>query len=477
MARKPRIILLGAGPAGLGAAFQLARKDLAHVKVLELCEGVGGSAGSFEISGIHVDYGSHRLHPSCDPEILSDIQQLLGNDLLERPRHGRIRLCGRWIHFPLKPLDLALGLPLSFSLGVASDLIGKLFRKKPAPSEVDTFASVLQTGLGRTICNNFYFPYSKKLWGLTPKELSSALASRRVSANSTYKMFRKLLCAVPGIRKDDGDRFYYPRNGFGQISECLYQAAHDSGAEFLFGVRVKEIQWIGEAVNEVCYERGGEYFIDAVEHLWSTISMPDLLRYMKPPPPAAICEASQTIEYRSMIFIYLLVEQGRFTEFDAHYFPEPDIPITRVSEPKNYQNAREPRNLTVLCAELPCSTNDPEWRMTDNELGELVCDCLKSASIQVKVPLNGVVTRRLSHAYPVYQRDYEHYFDQIDHWVGRVKNLLSFGRQGLFAHDNVHHALQMAYAAVDCLDLQGRFDRNKWQGHYRKIFKTYTVED
>ena len=94
---KPHVIILGAGPAGLGAAYKLSRKGLARVTVVEQNEIVGGNAASFEISGIRVDCGSHRLHPTCDPKILADIKELLGEDLLDRPRHGRIRLSNQWI--------------------------------------------------------------------------------------------------------------------------------------------------------------------------------------------------------------------------------------------------------------------------------------------------------------------------------------------------------------------------------------------
>ena len=129
MMAKPHIVILGAGPAGLGAAFQLTRRGLAQVTVLERNSWVGGNAGSFELAGMRVDYGSHRLHPSCDPAVLRDIRSLLGGDLLDRPRHGRIRLQGRWIHFPLKPLDLCLKLPPSFMCGVAGDLLAKVFAR------------------------------------------------------------------------------------------------------------------------------------------------------------------------------------------------------------------------------------------------------------------------------------------------------------------------------------------------------------
>src|SRR5207247_9436252 len=106
--------------------------------------GWAAMAGSFLLDGVRVDYGSHRLHPSCDARILNDLARLLGSDLLRRPRHGRIRLQQRWIHFPLKPADLLTHLPLSFAFGAGSDVLCKPFRKPPpAPA---TFASVLARG-------------------------------------------------------------------------------------------------------------------------------------------------------------------------------------------------------------------------------------------------------------------------------------------------------------------------------------------
>ena len=120
---EPHIAILGAGPAGAGAAFQLRRTARATVTVLERNNTSGGNAGSFEAAGQRLDYGSHRLHPACDSEILEDIRGLLGNNLLDRPRHGRIRLRGRWIHFPLRPADLLLRLSPGFSMGVVQDLV------------------------------------------------------------------------------------------------------------------------------------------------------------------------------------------------------------------------------------------------------------------------------------------------------------------------------------------------------------------
>jgi len=204
--------------------------------------------------------------------------------------------------------------------------------------------------------------------------------------------------------------------------------------------------------------------------------MNSLVRLVHPGAPDDVLEACGQLQFRQMILVYLVLDQRRFSEYDAHYFPGSDVPMTRISEPKNYSDVREPEDSTVLCAELPCFENDAEWAMTDMELGELVCDSLGRASISLKKPPKAVVTRRLSHAYPIYNKGYELNFDRIDRWLDRVENLLSFGRQGLLAHDNIHHTLHMAYSAVDCLGQEGRFDRNKWE-KYRQDFKNHVVED
>ncbi|MGE5139107.1 MAG: FAD-dependent oxidoreductase, partial [Rudaea sp.] len=168
---KPHIVILGGGPAGLGGAFRLARSGRADVTLIERNGQVGGNAGSFDVAGICVDYGSHRLHPSCDPTVLADIRNLLGDDLLDRPRHGRIRLQRRWIHFPLKPVDLLTKLPPRFAFGIGADLVYKLMPGGASNRSDETFASVMAAGLGQTICRDFYFPYARKLWGLEPEEL------------------------------------------------------------------------------------------------------------------------------------------------------------------------------------------------------------------------------------------------------------------------------------------------------------------
>jgi protoporphyrinogen oxidase len=473
---RPHVVILGAGPAGLGAAFQLTRDDRARVTVLERNPVVGGNAGSFELAGLRVDYGSHRLHPACDPDVMRDIRALLGDDLLDRSRHGRIRLRGRWIHFPLKPLDLALKLPLGFSLGVTADMAAKLLPHWRHSPDEDTFSSILQAGLGQTICRDFYFPYVRKIWGLAPDQLAATLARRRVSAGSLTKLFRKALAAVPGLKREGSGRFFYPRLGYGQICEAYARAAQAAGTNFHFNARVQSVDIGADGQHTVHYEHDGRATSVSGDHIWSTIPITALARCLTPAPPAEYLQAADRMDYRAMILIYLVLEQDQFSEYDAHYFPEPEVAISRLSEPKNYRQSREPRGRTILCAELPCDADGPEWIQGDEDLGRLVVGALAAAGIPVRASVSQVATRRLRQAYPIYRRGYESLFHPLDEWIGHLDGLLTFGRQGLFAHDNTHHALYMAYAAAQCLNAQGQFDRRRW-GEFRRAFETHVVED
>lgn len=177
-----------------------------------------------------------------------------------------------------------------------------------------------------------------------------------------------------------------------------------------------------------------------------------------------------------MVLIYLVVDQPQWTEFDAHYFPETEIKLTRLSEPKNYSGGNGPKERTVLCGELPCMVNDDVWSASDEELGELCRESLEKCGVPINASISAVVTKRLAFAYPIYREGYEKYFSIQDEWAGSQDRVLTFGRQGLFAHDNTHHALAMAYGAVDCLDDSGKFSAGRWS-EYRKEFAKHVVED
>jgi protoporphyrinogen oxidase len=197
---------------------------------------------------------------------------------------------------------------------------------------------------------------------------------------------------------------------------------------------------------------------------------------MQPEAPPEVLEAANSLSYRGMVLVYLVLDQDRFSTFDAYYFPEDSIPVSRMSEPKNFFGSTEPRGTTVLCAELPRDPGGPYWELSDAELSKKLCEWLEATGLPVRSPIRRVYTRRVRQAYPVYRSGYEEYLERMDRWLEGLDGLLHYGRQALFAHDNTHHALYMAYAAVDCFGADGTFDEERWQ-KFRRIFETHVVED
>jgi protoporphyrinogen oxidase len=459
------LLVLGAGPAGVGAAFRAARAGH-RVMVVERGQGPGGAAGSFELDGIRVDHGSHRLHPTIEPRILADLRGLLGEELQRRPRNGRIFLEGRWIRFPLRPADLARRLPPSFAAGAARDAATAWARRPRA----DTFAEVLRAGLGPTMCERFYFPYARKLWGLDPSELAGEQARRRVTAGSPARLLARV--ARGAGAGAGGAFFWYPRRGFGTISERLAEAAEAAGAELRFDAAAERVR-LGDRGTVTVTLAGGETV--AARRVWSTIPLPVLARIAEPAPPAALLEAAGRLDFRAMLLVYLVLDGGRYSPYDAHYLPDPGTPVTRVSEPTNYRDGDDPGGRTVLCAELPCERGGELWRAADGELAGLVRATLRDRGLP-EPTVRAVAVRRLPAVYPVYRVGYAAAFDALDAWAASQPALLSFGRLGLFVHDNTHHALAMAWAAADALAPDGGFDHHAWAAA-RARFATHVVED
>jgi protoporphyrinogen oxidase len=229
-------------------------------------------------------------------------------------------------------------------------------------------------------------------------------------------------------------------------------------------------------VNAVRYKAGGIETRIETNIVWSTLPLTTLVSLMDPPAPPEVVEAASHIRYRGMILIYLVLEQDQFTEYDAHYFPEYAVPISRLSEPKNYSASTAPKDVTVLCAELPCDPHEELWALSDDQLGAKLCEWLGAVGLPVTAKVRTTQTRRLGYAYPVYDRDFEGHLKVLDCWADGLQGLLTFGRQGLFAHDNTHHALAMAEGAVDSLNADGSFDMAKWHA-YRRLFESHVVED
>lgn len=486
------VVVLGAGPAGLMAAWRAARSGRSVV-VVEAAPAVGGMAASGEVDGIRVDLGSHRLHPGIDDRILDALVGLLGADLQRRPRHGRLRLAGRWVRFPLVASDLVRAVPPRFALGAGVDaLVGPLRRGirsvRSGPSgSVDprgsgtpgaTFSQVVRSGLGPTVARGFYEPYVAKLWGVDPGELDAELARRRVAARSAGGVLAKLRAPAGG----PGRVFYYPRRGFGQLSEVLAEAAVAAGVDLRLGSRVTSVAAPpagpgGGRVVRVHVEADGVAGA-AVEAplVLSTLPLGVLAAMLTPSVDPEVRASAGRLVHRAMVLVYLTLAVPRFTPYDAHYLPDPDHGVTRLSEPRNYRDdPTEPDDRTVLCAEVPCWEGDERWSAGDDALGALVREALAHEGLETAEPVS-VTVRRLPRVYPVYRTGFAADVARVEAAVADRPGLVTLGRQGLFVGDNTHHVLAMGWEAATGLGPGGAWDAARW-ADVRARFDAHVVED
>ncbi len=460
------LVVLGAGPAGLAAAWRAARAGLS-VTVLDRADAVGGMAGSFTVAGVRVDHGSHRLHPATPPEVLADLRQLLGDDLQQRPRNGRLRIAGGWAGFPLRIGELARVMPPAMLARVALDVLAAPVRRGNQP----TYAGALRRSLGPTLYDAFYAPYARKLWGLDGEQIDAEQARRRVAADTPLKIARRILRRGGN---GQGRVFLYPRRGFGQITEALAEAATAAGAEIRLGADVLRLAAGPDAVTVGTAD--GEV---TAAHAFATLPLPVLGRITRPAPDAGVLADAGRLRFRAMALVYVVHEGGRWTGYDAHYLPDPATPVTRISEPANYRDsADDPAGHTVLCAEVPCEVGDATWTASDDDLGATVADTVARLGLPPLRP-GGVQVKRLPHVYPVYARGYADHLRGLDAWASALPRVTAFGRLGLFVHDNTHHAIVMANDAVDALGrgaTAGQRDQPAWTAA-RQRFTHHVVED
>lgn len=443
-------VVIGAGPAGLATAWQLQR-DGHEVRVLEAADHVGGMAGVREVAGVRVDLGSHRLHPSTPPWLLDELGQLV--ELQERPRNGRIRMGGRWVPFPLTPAGLVRGLPARVAARAAVDAVAAPLRRPRS----DTYAEVVRAGLGPTVWRRFHEPYAWKLWDTDPDLLAGELARRRVSASSPVDIARRL---VRGVRSTP--TFLYPRRGFGAIAEALAeQVPVDTGRRVNRIIEHHDRVIVGLSDGRLVTAS----HVHATVPAWRVASWLGLHEDPLGPPPV-----------RAMVLVYLVLDRRPYTTFDAHYLPDRNVLLSRLSEPMNYRdNPEDPTDRTVLCAEIPCWSGDEVWTASADVLGARVADDLVRSGLPDPRHV-AVHVERLPSVYPVMTPQSLGALARAERALTMSTRVTVLGRQGLATPDNTHHVLEMGVRSARAVRPDGTFDHAAW-ADAREGFRTYVVED
>jgi protoporphyrinogen oxidase len=425
--------VLGGGIAGLAVGFY-ARKRGLSATVYESQDRPGGLCVTHRQGDFLFDSGAHRIHDK-DPEITRDVQALMGESLRAVDRPSVIFDRGRLMKFPFRLHDVLGHLGARAVARGALDLAAA--RMAPRGHEQESFASLAVRSYGRTLAERFLLGYTRKLWGLPCESLSSRASGGRLRGLDLRQF---LVHTLLGRRRDqrsaDGT-FYYPVRGIGMLTEAL---AAGCGPERLrTGAEVGCLHHDGTRVRAIDVAGVGRIAVDAVA---STLPLEHLLHRLDPPPPDGILRLAQRLTYRNLVLVALFLRSESVSAAATVYFPDPRVPFTRVTEPRNRSGAMSPPGHTSLVAEIPCGSGDATWAADDADLVELVQEHLGEIGWVRDGDVLGSRVVRLPHAYPVLSLDFERSVATILRHLDGLGNLQVLGRNGRFEYGWLHDMLR-----------------------------------
>jgi protoporphyrinogen oxidase len=456
-------VVVGGGPAGLAAAYRLSEDPTANVLLLERAPALGGLAAGMQRDGVRVDFGPHRLHAQVDPEVMSDLRRLLGDELTLRERRGLIYLRGRYLPFPpnLKTLR-GLGLPTLVKAGIGMAVARQ---RSSAPQ---TYAEAVARQVGRPLYELFYGPYAHKVWGCSGEELAAEQAERRVNQRGLRDFARLLTRSAPGRR------FYYPQGGFGRIPEVYATALRTQpNVQILCRASVSNVRSEGSRLT------GLEYEVDGVTHsvslgnlIWSAPlrTLAELLTGM----PDTVKGAARQLRSRAVVIAYARLARAPIGPADTYYFPERRFPFNRVMDQGQLSAEMVPKGESVLVMDVGCDPGDARFTASDDQLRSELGPALAATGLARPEEIVEFWTVRFPSAYPIYDLHSASALQAAHDWLDRIENLWLTGRQGLFLHNNTHHSLLMGYRAADAIAQGG--DRRNWLQQVES-FRDFTVAD
>jgi protoporphyrinogen oxidase len=437
--------ILGGGPAGLATAYYAHRNGL-RFTLHEAGAETGGNCRTLNIGACGFDTGAHRLH-ARDPEITAEFHALLGENLQAVDAPSRIVRGTKSFRFPPEPMDLLRNLSARTSLRIAWELI----RRGNSPARAEHFETLALDRYGKTLAGLFLLGYTRKLWGRAPGALSSAVAGGRLDGLHPWGAIRKALglAARRGDAHLDG-RFLYPRDGIGSLFEAVEKTLPPGSVQT--HRRVTCIRHSEGAITGITLQAEGAFetrFLGARDNVVSTLPLPAFLRALDPPPPVEILETADRIKFRNLILCVLRLDLPRFSGNASLYFPDPEIPFTRLYEPKNRSPFLAPQGQTCIVLEIPCDPTDALWTSADAAVLDQVLTALESTGpFRRGVVLESAV-HRIGHAYPVLERGIEKEIERLLDWCARFSNLRLAGRNALFRYAHIHDMFRQGRDAVE----------------------------
>jgi protoporphyrinogen oxidase len=498
--RRPTAIIIGAGPAGLTAAYELLKNTQVKPIVLERTDYLGGLARTVNYKGNRMDIGGHRFFSKSDRvmdwwldmmpmQASSDGEQMITyrrattsvkpaaaapdpekTDLvmLVRNRKSRIYFMRKFFEYPVS-LSVEtlknLGLLRTMKVGV-SYIKSSLFPIKPE----NTLAEFFTNRFGQELYLTFFKSYTEKVWGVPCNKISAAWGAQRIKGLSLWKALyhfvtRTFASSVDVSQKKTEtsliERFLYPKLGPGQMWEYVASRIIEMGGEIIMDSVVCGIDVDGNKVTavETLNEKTGQKQILPGDYVFSTMPMKDLVRSLRTDVPADVKEVSEGLVYRDFITVGLLVDQLTISENSDQgrrlisdnwiYIQEPDVKLGRLQIFNNWSPYLVADSSKVwLGLEYFCDDTDEMWTWDDARMSRFAGEELEKIGIIKAIDIRDSTVIHMPKTYPGYFGTYDR-FDHLRQWLDRFENLFLVGRNGMHKYNNQDHSMLTAMVAVE----------------------------
>jgi protoporphyrinogen oxidase len=455
--QKPKVVVLGAGPAGMSAAWRLTKLGY-PVTVLERDGAVGGMGRTIKVGDYAVDFGPHTFHIRETPEskeILKTITPFFGEDPLTLVRGTRVLLRGKEYVYPLEILQVLFGVNPLLSALILFDYSVATVKSFFAPAKTeDSFEEWGVRNLGRTLYDLCFGIYSARVWGLPTSQISSKQAQRVAKLNLKNIILRTL-----GIKADPATyftKYFYPRKGISLLYEGMAQEVIAAGNQICLHSPAVRIERQGEKASRVIYNvNGGEQSIDC-DILLSTLPLPALVNMMSPSMPQPVIDHAARLRYRSLKLIYIALKRKQLTDYHWVYLLDDDFRVNRMSEQKNVSPDMVPPDRTVLCIELSLWKDEPLWTASDEEIYRIALkDLMKMGYGVTESEVESYYVTQIATAYPVYELNFEDHLIPVLEGVHEVRNLMTLGRHGLFLNNSMDDNVGLGFQIADHIEQKG----------------------
>jgi protoporphyrinogen oxidase len=448
--KKPHeVVIIGAGPGGLTAAYQLCKAKV-HSTILEKDQIVGGLAKTLKHKGFHFDLGGHRFFTKVRAveEIWREV--LPNGDFLRRKRLSRIYYNKKFFYYPLRLTSTLIKLGVWDSLLIA---LSYLWARISPQHPEETFEQWVTNRFGSRFYKLFFEAYTEKVWGIPCKEITAEWAAQRIKDLSLASTIKNVV-----LRRGRNDKqviktlieeFDYPRLGPGMMWETMAQLVQDQGTTIRLGADVTRILWSPGGVRAVEISVDGQKQEITGSDFISTMPIRELVQKLDPPAPDHLLQAALNLRYRDFLIVILIVNKAEVFPDNWIYIHDPDVKLGRIQNFKNWSSTMVPDpSKTCLGLEYFCFERDGLWTMPDQQLVELGKKEVATLGLVKDQEIEEGIVVRVHKAYPVYDSTYKQSLQVVREFFNGLQNLQFVGRNGMHKYNNQDHSMLTAMLAV-----------------------------